>query len=118
MINEHAEFKDACQELETRIEEIANDIQGFPTDYKLAEKYIKIDDEICEVSEWYQDKRRELINFEKSYQYERRIMDAKVARLNESLKKFNNVVQSLKLQEFSRGQHGGSYSRLSPYLHQ
>ena len=56
MINEHAEFKDVCQELETRIEEIANDIQGFPTDYKLAEKYIKIDDEICEVSEWYQDK--------------------------------------------------------------
>jgi hypothetical protein len=44
MINEHAEFKDACQELETRIEEIANDIQCFPTDYKLAEKYIKIDD--------------------------------------------------------------------------
>ena len=34
MINEHAEFKDVCQELETRIEEIANDIQGFPTDYK------------------------------------------------------------------------------------
>ncbi len=118
MINEHAEFKDVCQELETRIEEIANDIQGFPTDYKLAEKYIKIDDEICEVSEWYQDKRRELINFEKSYWYERRIMDAKIIRLNENLKKFNNVVQSLKLQEFSHGQHGGSYSRLPPYLHQ
>ena len=118
MLEDHAEFKDACQELETRIEEIAYDIQGFPTDYKLAEKYIKIDDEICEVSEWYQDKRRELINFEKSYQYERRIMDAKVTRLNENLKKFNNVVQSLKLQEFSHGQHGGSYSRLSPYLHQ
>ena len=118
MINEHAEFKDVCQELETRIEEIANDIQGFPTDYKLAEKYIKIDNEICEVSEWYQDKRRDLINFEKSYRYERRNMDAKVVRLNENLKKFNNVVQSLKLQEFSRGQHGGSYSRLSPYLHQ
>lgn len=118
MINEHAEFKDVCQELETRIEEIANDIQGFPTDYKLAEKYIKIDDEICEVSEWYQDKRRELINFEKSYRYERKIMDAKIIRLNENLKKFNNVVQSLKLQEFSHGQHGGSYSRLSPYLHQ
>ena len=118
MINEHAEFKDVCQELETRIEEIANDIQGFPTDYKLAEKYIKIDDEICEVSEWYQDKRRELINFEKSYRYERKIMDAKIIRLNENLKKFNNVVQSLKLQEFSHGQHGGSYSRLPPYLHQ
>ena len=118
MINEHAEFKDACQELETRIEEIANDMQNFPTDYKLAEKYKKIDDEIYEVSEWYEDKKRELINFEKSYQYERRLMEAKVARLNEKLKNFNNVVQSLKLQEFSHDQHGGSYSRLSPYLHQ
>ena len=117
MINEHAEFKDACQELETRIEEIANDMQNFPTDYKLAEKYTKIDDEIYEVSEWYEDKKRELINFEKSYQYERRLMEAKVARLNEKLKKFNNVVQSLKLQEFSRAQHGGSYSQLPQNRH-
>ena len=118
MINEHAEFKDACQELETRIDEISDDLRNLPTDYKLIGQYSDIDKEISEVSEWYEDKKRELINFEKSYQYERRLMEAKVARLNEKLKNFNNVVQSLKLQEFSRGQHGGSYSRLSPYLHQ
>ena len=56
MIDTHAEFKDTCQELETRIEEIAVDLRDLPTDYKLAEKYAEIDREICEVSEWYDSK--------------------------------------------------------------
>ena len=112
MLEEHAEFKDVCQGLETHIDEIAADLRELPTDYKLIGQYSNIDKEINEVFEWYEDKRRELINFEKSYRYERRIMDAKVTRLNENLKKINNDVQNLKLRVFSHDQHGGSYSRL------
>ena len=78
MIDTHAEFKDTCQELETRIEEIAVDLRDLPTDYKLAEKYAEIDREICEVSEWYDSKKQELINIHKRYWKERNAMEAAV----------------------------------------
>jgi chromosome segregation ATPase len=118
MIDVHAEFKDTCQELETRIDEIAVDLRNLPTDYKLAEKYADIDREICEVSEWYDTKKREIINIHKRYWNERNVMEARVSKINDDLKKFNNQVQTLKLREFSHAQHGGSYSQLSPFLHQ
>ena len=117
-MDEHVEFKDSYQDLEAKADDIAHSLSKLPIDYKLADRCAEIEFSVEDIKEWYEDKKRELINFEKSYQYERRLMEAKVIRLNEKLKNFNNVVQSLKLQEFSRGQHGGSYSRLSPYLHQ
>ena len=118
MIDAHAEFKDTCQELETRIDEIAVDLRDLPTDYKLAEKYADIDREICEVSEWYDTKKREIINIHKRYWKERNAMEVRVSKINDDLKKFNNQVQTLKLREFSHAQHGGSYSQLSPFPHQ
>jgi len=118
MIDAHAEFKDTCQELETRIDEIAVDLRNLPTDYKLAEKYADIDREICEVSEWYDTKKREIINIHERYWNERNAMEARVSKINDDIKKFNNQVQTLKLREFSHAQHGGSYSQLSPFLHQ
>jgi chromosome segregation ATPase len=118
MIDAHAEFKDTCQELETRIDEIAVDLRNLPTDYKLAEKYADIDREICEVSEWYDTKKQELIDFHKRYWKERNAMEARAYKINDDIKKFNNQVQTLKLREFSHAQHGGSYSQLSPFLHQ
>ena len=39
MIEDHAEFKDACQELETRIDEISDDLRKLPTDYKMIGQY-------------------------------------------------------------------------------
>ena len=47
------EFKDACLGLDVRSEEIAVDLRDLPTDYKLAERYRQIDQEIYEISEWY-----------------------------------------------------------------
>ena len=46
MIEDHAEFKDACQELETRIDEISDDLRNLPTDYKMIGQYSDIDQEI------------------------------------------------------------------------
>jgi chromosome segregation ATPase len=117
MIEDHAEFKDACQDLETRIDEISDDLRKLPTDYKLIGQYSDIDKEINEVSEWYEAKRRELYIFLEKYKLERKLMDVKISRIDTDLKHLNNDVQNLKLQVFSHDQHGGSYSRLSEYLH-
>ncbi len=38
MIDARAEFKDTCQELKTRIDEIAIDLRDLHADYKLAER--------------------------------------------------------------------------------
>ena len=40
------EIKDSYQGMEVQLEEIAIDLQDLPTDYKLAERYSKIDQEI------------------------------------------------------------------------
>ena len=49
MLEDHAEFKDACQDLETRIDEISDDLRNLPTDYKMIGQYSDIDKEIIEV---------------------------------------------------------------------
>jgi DNA-binding transcriptional regulator GbsR (MarR family) len=48
------EFKDMCQDLTTMSEEIAADLRDLPTDYKLAERYAEIDQEVYEMLEWYE----------------------------------------------------------------
>jgi chromosome segregation ATPase len=95
------EFKDHCQGLIVQCDEIAEDMRHLPTDYKLAERYTDIDQEIYDMLEWYEQVRRE-----------RKHMDGKMSRLKYKLKSLNNDVQNLKLLEFSHDQHGGSYSRL------
>ena len=117
MIEDHAEFKDACQDLETRIDEISDDLRKLPTDYKLIGQYSDIDKEINEVSEWYEAKRRELYIFLEKYKLERKLMDVKISRIDTDLKHLNNDVQNLKLREFSRDRHGGSYSQLPHNRH-
>ena len=100
------EFKDKCQELEVRLEEVAMDLKELSTDYKLAERYIKIDQEVYDMKEWYERMKNE-----------KKDMEERLRRVESEMKVFNNDVQSLKLREFSHAQHGGSYSRLSGYLH-
>ena len=95
------EFKDACQGLDVRIEEIAVDLRELPMDYKLAERYTEIDQEIYEMLEWYERVKKE-----------RKLMEERLRRVDMELKHLNNDVQRLKLRAFSRVQHGELYSRV------
>ena len=96
------EFKDKCQGMEVRLEEIAVDLQELPTDYKLAEQYSNIDQEVYEMLLWYE-----------KIKTEKQIMERRLERVNYVLKNLNNDVKNLRLREFSRSQHrGGSFSQL------
>jgi chromosome segregation ATPase len=92
------EFKDSCRDLDTRIEEIAVDLRDLPTDYKLAERYTQIDQEIYEMYEWYERVKKERIQ-----------MEERMRRVSENLRDLDNDVNRFKLREFSRARHGGSF---------
>ena len=87
------EFKDKCQEMEVRLEEIAVDLQKLPTDYKLAEQYSNIDQEVYEMLLWYE-----------KIKTEKQIMEQRLERVNYVIKILNNDVKNLRLREFSRSQ--------------
>ena len=92
------EFKDSCRDLDTRIEEIAVDLRDLPTDYKLAERYTQIDQEIYEMHEWYERVKKERIQ-----------MEERLKRVSTNLRDLDNDVNRFKLREFSRVRHGGSF---------
>jgi hypothetical protein len=92
------EFKDACQSLDVRIEEIAVDLRDLPIDYKLAERYTQIDQEIYEMHEWYERVKKERIQ-----------MEERLRRVSGNLQDLDNDVNRFKLREFSRARHGGSF---------
>ena len=96
------EIKDAYQGMEVQLEEIAIDLQDLPTDYKLAERHSKIDQEIYEISRWYEKMKKQRTGIEE-----------RIRNTKHDLRSLNHEVKNLKLREFSRDQHGGSYSRLS-----
>jgi predicted nuclease with TOPRIM domain len=95
------EFKDACLGLDVLSEEIVADLRDLPIDYKLAERYKEIDQEIYEILNWYENIKRE-----------RKKMEERLKRVDRELRLLNNDVQTIKLREFSRVQHEGLYSRL------
>ena len=101
----HAEIKDKCDGLETRLDEIAANIRDLPFDYKLIEKYTDIDNDIHKLYEWYDGMKKML----KKYLEEKDIVENKLKELDTKTKFLNNAVQSLKLQEFSRDQHAYDY---------
>ena len=101
----HAEIKDKCDGLETRLDEIAANIRDLPFDYKLIEKYTDIDNDIHKLYEWYDGMKKML----KKYLEEKDLVENKLKELDTKTKFLNNVVQSLKLQEFSRDQHAYDY---------
>lgn len=109
----HAEIKDKCDGLETRLDEIAADIRDLPFDYRLVDRYTTIDEEMNEIQEWY-EKSKEMIQ---RYLNEREAVENRLQQLDIHSKTLNNEVQNLKLQAFSRGQRGGSYSRLHDSQH-
>jgi chromosome segregation ATPase len=104
----HAEIKDKCDGLETRLDEIADDIRHLPFDYKIVDKYTNIDEEVHEIYEWY-DNMKDLI---KRYIAEKSVIEKRLNDLDKRSKDLNNTVQNLKLQAFSRVRHGGSFSQL------
>ena len=115
MMNEfHAEIKDKCDGLETRLDEIASDIRNLPFDYKLVDVYSNIDEEIYDIYEWY-DSAKDTIQ---RYLKEKEAIEKRIRELDIKTKTLNHEVQNLKLQEFSRARHGGSYSQLhcNPHL--
>jgi septation ring formation regulator EzrA len=101
----HAEIKDKCDGLETRLDEIAANIRDLPFDYKLIERYTDIDNDIHKLYEWYDGMKKML----KKYLEEKDIVENKLKELDTKTKFLNNTVQSLKLQEFSRDQHAYDY---------
>ena len=92
------EFKDSCCDLDTRIEQIAVDLRDLPIDYKLAERYTQIDQEIYEMHEWYERVKKERIQ-----------MEERLRRVSGNLQDLDNDVNRFKLREFSRARHGGSF---------
>lgn len=109
----HAEIKDKCDGLETRLDEIAADIRDLPFNYKIVEVYSGIDDEMNDIYEWY-DSTKVII---KRYLKEKEAIERRLVELDVHTKSLNNHVQRLKLQEFSHARHGGSYSQLHGIQH-
>jgi hypothetical protein len=101
----HAEIKDKCDGLETRLDEIAADIRDLPFDYNLIEKYYAIDTDIHKLYEWYDGMKKML----KRYLEEKIIVENKLKEMDTKTKFLNNIIQNLKLQEFSHGQHASEY---------
>ena len=101
----HAEIKDKCDGLETRLDEIAADIRDLPFDYKLVEKYKCIDEDVQKLYEWYDGMKKVI----KKYIDEKDIVENKLRELDTKTKFLNNHVQNLKLQKFSHDQHAYDY---------
>ena len=109
----HSEIKDKCDGLETRLDEIAADIRDLPFDYKIVETYTSIDDEVYQIYEWYENAKETI----QRYMKEKAAIERRLGELDKVSKSLNNTVQNLKLQEFSRVRHGGSYSQLPNTQH-
>ena len=100
----HAEIKDRCNGLETRLDEIAADIRDIPFNYRVVHIYSNIDEEIYE---WYESMKT-LIN---RYIQEKVAIENRLKDLDLESKSLNNLVQNLKSRAFSRDQLEDSSSR-------
>jgi len=109
----HAEIKDLCDDLDVRIDHICNDIRQVPVYYELIDQCYDIDRQIKEVYEWY-DTWKEFL---KQYECERIIAHEKLKKLNERSKLLNNAIQNIKSQASSRDRRAVSYSQLHDNLH-
>jgi hypothetical protein len=103
----HAEIKDRCNGLETRLDEIAADIRDIPFNYRVVHIYSNIDEEIYEIYEWYESMKT-LIN---RYIQEKVAIENRLKDLDLESKSLNNLVQNLKSRAFSRDQLEDSSSR-------
>ena len=109
-MEDHAEVKDKCIGLETKLDEIASDIRNLPFNYKLVEKYSNIDENVQEIYDWYEKNKIILENYTK----EKSNIDAKLRDLEKSTKFLNHETQNIKISPTSMPlkRHGGSCSQL------
>ena len=112
-MEQHAEIKDKCDDLDTRIEQMCNDIQQVRVNYKLIDQCYDIDRQVKEIYDWY-DYRKELL---RQYECERKIALEKLKLLDAKSKVLNNTVQNIKSQASFRDRHVVSYSQLRDSLH-
>ena len=93
MSESHAEIKDMCDEIETKLDEIAVDMRETQFNYKLIEQYTYIDQEVYEIYEWYE---RNKLMLEK-YQNEKKTINEKLKELDVQTRFLNNEVQNIKV---------------------
>lgn len=98
MFKDHAEFKDKYQELNTKSDEIAADLSIVPNEYKLAEQYTDIDQEIYELYQWYDEKKKMI----EAYMRERVEQEEKIVKITRKMKMLNNDVQNARLRAVSQ----------------
>lgn len=90
----HAEIKDRCEHLESRLEQLASDIRDIPFSYKLVEYYTSIDEELFQTCEWYEKNKEMLRRYESEREKHLKIL----GHLDTNLKKLDNEVQNTKSQ--------------------
>jgi hypothetical protein len=112
MSESHAEIKDACDGIETKLDEIAADIREVPFDYKIVEKYANIDQEIYDIHKWY-DKYKEIVAGYETYVREREGVLERIKELEKKTRFLNHEVQNNKINHSQKLGHGGSFSQLS-----
>jgi septation ring formation regulator EzrA len=109
-MEDHAEVKDKCIGLETKLDEIASEIRNLPFNYKLVEKYSNIDENVHEIYDWHEKNKIILENYMK----EKSIVDEKLRDLEKSTRFLNHETQNIKMTPTSMPlkRHGGSCSQL------
>jgi len=91
MSEAHAEIKDICDEIESKLDEIAMDMREKPFNYKLIDQYTRIDQEVYEIYEWYEKNKA---MFEK-YQNEKNTINERLKELDRQTRFLNNEVQNI-----------------------
>ena len=104
----HAEIKDLCNGIDTRLNEIASDIRDIPFNYKLVDQYSHIDEDLYQIYEWYEHNKIMIDTYIK----EKVAIEEKIKEIDTATRHLNNMIQNTKSQVFSRDRHGGSYSQL------
>ena len=112
-MDSHAEIKDKCDEIDTRVDQICNDIRQVPLYYELIDQCYDIDQQVKEISEWYDISKEYL----RQYECERKIANEKLKKLDERSKVLNNAVQNIKSQASFRDRRAVSYSQLRDIQH-
>ena len=100
-INLHAEIKDKYMSLEVRLDEIGEDLQKIPFDYKLIDQLGKLDQEVNAIHNWYEHMKLKIAKYE---QQKAEIKD-KIKIIDSKIKYLNHDVQNIKLQAVSRDLH-------------
>lgn len=112
-MDQHAEIKDKCDDLDSKIQELCVDIREVPTTYRIVHQCHEIDEQLNRIYEWYETT-KEVIT---KYNQERERVLSDLENMENALKTLNNTVQNTKSQAFSRDRREASYSLLHGIQH-